>query len=562
MDLIHVLEGQDSGFWRILARAWEIPQILNSRDQLPDVVRAMLEPDRVDAKYRGLSPEDRAGVDRLRALGGKMPLARFSSEFGEVREMGIARRERDQPWLNPVSAAERLWYQGWLGRTFLDSSNGPEEFVFIPDDLLRLIPFPAAQTVSGLPVETYVPRRGEREARAGLASVWDACTLMAFLRNYPPRASEELSRWPNRHVLDRHLQLPETAELIFAVLAEGGWIGGDPLQPVPARCREFLELEPQAALERIIQGWEESRSWNDLAHVAGIALGAKAWPNDALRTRLNFIEILRDLPQGEWILVDSLIKTIQEQRPDFQRPLPAFSSWYLLDPSTGEPLAGPEKWPQVEGALIHFYLEGPLHWLGAVDLLPGENPRAFRLTASAASLWQTEDREASRRQRSKKNSKAPRPRIRPEGTIVFPAAGSALRRYQLSRCATWVTRRGGDYVYRLTPNALQRAREQGIEGSHVIALLSRLAEGEVPPQLVQAITRWGRSGAEASIRSLRVLDLSRLGTETPLWDLPAVKDCLGEAIGPRTWVVRRDRVPQLRTALLEHGVLVELEDEE
>lgn len=562
MDLIHVLEGQDSGYWRIVARAWKIPQILNSRDQLPDLVRTMLDPARVEAEYRELLPQDRAGIDRLRALGGKMTLARFSTEFGEIREMGIARRDRDQPWLDPVSAAERLWYQGWLGRTFWDSSNGPEEFIFIPDDLLRLIPFPETATLSGLPVESYIPRRGEREVRAGQASIWDACTLLAFLRNFPPHPAEETSHWPNRHILDRHLQLPEAVDLLLAILVEQGRVTGDPLQPVSARCRSFLEMEPDLALEEILLGWKTSRSWNDLAHVAGIQLGAKAWPNDALRTRGNFLEILQDLPQGEWLLIDSLVRAVQVQRPDFQRPLTAFSSWYLLDRSTGEELAGSDNWLQVEGALIRYYVEGPLHWLGAVDLLPSESPKAFRLNASSASLWGPKAGETTAAQTLKKKGKGLRARIHPEGTILFPARGSALRRYQLSRCTSWVARRGGDYVYRVTPNALQRAREQGIEENHVVGLLNRLAEGAVPPRLVQAIRRWARGGGEASIRSLRVLDLSKLESGTLIWDLPGVKDCLGETLGPRTWVVRGDRLPQLRTALLEQGILVELEDEE
>lgn len=162
---------------------------------------------------------------------------------------------------------------------------------------------------------------------------------------------------------------------------------------------------------------------------------------------------------------------------------------------------------------------------------------------------------------AKRSWREPRLRIRPEGTIVFPGVGSALRRYQLSRCASWVTRRGQDYVYRVTPNALQRAHGQGIEPAQVIALLHQLGEGQVPPQLVEAIRRWGQSGPEASIRSLCVLDLSGLDASSHVWNLPSVKESLGEAIGPRTWVVRRDQVSQLRAALMEQGILVDLEEE-
>jgi hypothetical protein len=562
MDLIHVLETQDSGFWRIIARAWDVAQITDAPENLPALVQAMLDPERVRAMYQRLPSKDQAAIDRIRGLGGKMPLARFSGEFGELREMGVARREREQPWINPISSAERLWYQGWLGRTFWDSPGGPEEFVFIPDDLLRLVPFPATQTRSGLAIETYLPRRGEQASQAGLRSAWDTCTLLAFLRNYPPRAGEEPPQWMHRHVLERHLQIPENTDLLLTLLVGEGWVAGDPLRPEPASARAFLELEPQSALQRLIRAWRGSPHWNDLAHVPGIALGAKEWPNDPLRTRLNFLEILRDLPQGEWILVDSLVRTVEEQRPDFQRPLTALSSWYLLDQSTGEPLPGSDRWTRVEGALIRFYLRGPLHWLGITDLLPSDSSRAFRLTPLSQALWGEETPGIPLGPSGKGPGRTPSPRFRAEGTVIFPADGSALRRYQLSRCTSWVARRGKDYVYRITPRALQRARAQGIEVSHVIALLNTLGESQVPPSLVRAITRWGQSGAEASIRSLRVLDLSRLMLEAPLWDLPAVKACLGEALGPRTWAVPRDRVLELRAALMKHGVLVELEDEE
>lgn len=51
-----------------------------------------------------------------------MPLASFSRQFGEIRPLGPAAREREQPHLRPLNGWW-LWYRGWLGRAFAKTSG-------------------------------------------------------------------------------------------------------------------------------------------------------------------------------------------------------------------------------------------------------------------------------------------------------------------------------------------------------------------------------------------------------------------------------------------------------
>ena len=52
-------------------------------------------------------------------------------------EAGPGRRDREQGYLNPVSAAETLFYRAFLGRAFFDTASGAQEFAYIPEDLAK-----------------------------------------------------------------------------------------------------------------------------------------------------------------------------------------------------------------------------------------------------------------------------------------------------------------------------------------------------------------------------------------------------------------------------------------
>ena len=53
--------------------------------------------------------------------------------------MGAGKRDRERPHLKPASTAEALFYRGLLARAFFDTEKGPQEFAYIPDDLLAII---------------------------------------------------------------------------------------------------------------------------------------------------------------------------------------------------------------------------------------------------------------------------------------------------------------------------------------------------------------------------------------------------------------------------------------
>ena len=65
----------------------------------------------------------------------------FTRKYGDIREAGAGKRDREKLYLQPASAAEILFYRGLLARAFFDTKKGPQEFAYIPDDLLSLISY-------------------------------------------------------------------------------------------------------------------------------------------------------------------------------------------------------------------------------------------------------------------------------------------------------------------------------------------------------------------------------------------------------------------------------------
>jgi hypothetical protein len=113
-DLLHrfvtiwgTCESSPSGGLRLVRMNWILPDSRTPRSCDSESMRELIET---------LPPAAQVALSALEAAGGRIPWAVFARQFGEVREMGAAKRDRDKPYLNPASGAEDLFYRALLGR--------------------------------------------------------------------------------------------------------------------------------------------------------------------------------------------------------------------------------------------------------------------------------------------------------------------------------------------------------------------------------------------------------------------------------------------------------------
>ncbi len=542
-ELIESLQGRDLGHLRIIAELWGIK--LDEQDTHSAILlitKLLLNTSKVYEMVSSLVSEARIALEDLTHHTGRLPWALFTRTFGELREMGPAKRDRERPYENPISAVEALWYRAFVARAFFDTPGGPEEFAYIPDDLLTLIP---------LAVEVEPPLMGRQASAVDYERPFPAndrlldhtCTFLAALRlgntlpdSFITLIGEEL-----------------TSIFLKFLLATSGLLDEEGM-PLPEPVRKYLEAKRGEALLQLFQGWKHSTLINELRLQPDLNIEGN-WGNDPLRTRGEILGYLSNLPAETWWNLSSFISAIKQRNPDFQRPAGDYDSWFIRRKTDGEYLRGFEHWDEVDGRLVRYLLTGPLYWLGVLDLArpeAGEEVTAFRLSSWSKLLLE---------------EKSPKGLPQEEETLVARSDARIIARrlvprrvrYQLARFCDWEKETPDEYNYRISVASLSRARQQGLTVGQLLLMLNRYAKA-VPPSLIKALERWDKQGREVRLEKMVVL---RVASEDILLALRKSRASrfLGEPLGPTTIAVKPGAIEKVLGALAELGYLGEIRGE-
>jgi hypothetical protein len=547
--LAQSLHSHDLGYLRILAEHWGLELAApDAHTALPILTAALLDRELVAEIVAALSDEAQSALAALNANNGRLPWSRFSRRFGDVRVMGPGRRDRERPDRDPASAAEVLWYRALIGRAFFDAATGAQEYAYIPDDLLPLIPVASlredqTEIEGGMPTLGRAATTGER---AHLCPVTDRlldhiCTLLA---------SHRLQCDPSDQFGDAPDSLPPFATTLLTtarLLAPSGF-------PDLEAARSHLEASRGQALQQLARAWADSETHNDLHHLPHLQPEGE-WHNEPLGTRQFVRNLLSAIPAGTWWSLSAFLADLRRDFPDFQRPAGDYDSWFIRDTRSGEYLRGFEHWDSVDGALIRYLITGPLHWLGILDLaVPEEDAAAEDATAFRLSGWASTLLGAGRPPDFPREE-API-HVRSDGRVSIPFLAPRAARYQISRFCQWESPTSHEYRYRFTPGSLEQALEQGLQVKHLQTLLARHAPN-LPPNMVAALTRWEQRGTEARLQSALIL---RLGSPELLQMLRGSRAArfLGDPLGPTTVIVKPGAGEKVLEILAEMGYLGEV----
>ncbi len=544
-DLTQSLQGQDLTHLKIVAELWGIElKAPDARSGLQRLVLAMLDPQLVQETLETLPTEALRALNDLIVHQGQLPWPIFSRRYGLVQEMGPARRDREKPYRISTVPAELLWYRALIGRGFLDTPSGPQEFAYIPDDLLSVLPAP------GMDESPLLGRPALPAERAEFSQVTDrildhSCTLLAGLRlNFLPL--DISSDW----------EIP--VDFLLSLLSAADLIDTEKI-PQPEPTRAFLESNRAEGLAQLACTWLHSSEINELHLLPGLKVEGE-WQNDPLLARQSTLHFISGVPAKSWWSLTAFVRAIHENYPDFQRPAGDYDSWFLRDVESGKFLRGPEHWDDVDGALIRYLITGPLHWLGILDLAypssleagPARLPTAFRFSQWAERLLRCE-------------APAGLPEENEPIHVSSDARLNVLRlaprsvRYQIARFSEWDEQREDSYHYRLTPPSLERARKQGLKLAHLLTLIRKHAAA-APPSLIKALERWDEAGVQARLQQAVILKVANPELLQTLRGSRAAR-FLGDPLGPTAIIVRPEAARKVLLILAEMGYLGEVEFE-
>jgi len=202
--------------------------------------------------------------------------------------------------------------------------------------------------------------------------------------------------------------------------------------------------------------------------------------------------------------------------------------------------------------LIRYLISGPLHWLGIMDLGASESETlvtAFRFSRWADDLFKGTPPPNMPEERS-------RIHIRSDGRVSVPFLTPRAVRYQLARFCRWEDETQHEYRYRLIPSSLTKARESGLQVSHLLSLLNRFSDA-IPPNITTALDRWDKLGTEVRIQDVTIL---RLGSPQILQSLRNSRAArfLGDPLGPTTILVKQGAGEKVLAILTEMGYFGEV----
>ncbi|NMD26880.1 MAG: hypothetical protein GYA81_02800, partial [Chloroflexi bacterium] len=183
--ILHCLSGHDLSFLRAAADLWGLT--VSGKDA-PTTMRALAaalaqHPD-LEEVAAALPDESRLALAALQNRGGSLPWASFTRLYGELRQMGPARRAREKPHFFPQSTTERLWYRALIGRDFFRQDDALVELAYIPEEFLERLP-KFQDLAEPAPRLEPVPQSLVERALFWQNRVLDeSCTLLAALRRF------------------------------------------------------------------------------------------------------------------------------------------------------------------------------------------------------------------------------------------------------------------------------------------------------------------------------------------------------------------------------------------
>lgn len=525
----------------------------------------LLTPASLAIALADLSPVEREALASLQRAGGWQDSRRFGHRFGAPRPMGAGRLARERPWQAPANPAEGLWYRGLIFKGFRQTPGGVIEVIYVPNDVLELLPPPGAPPApSALPPQAAPPHSQPAEA----SIVEDVFGVLVHCRNYPVwlGADGELSP-KDLAAINRLLVQPLPAERLkrdrrlalvvrLCLAAELCLVERRRLTLHRDRTRAWLQAPADQQLLILQRAWRDDAHWNELAQLPSLRVNMIGWQNDPRLARQAVLRALTGCQVGVWHSLDDLVAAIRAEDPDFQRPDGDYSTWQIADLS-GRPLTDFSHWDEVEGALIRYLVTHMLHWLGICDLgyqEPGEAALAFRLAQDISSLVSMDVPENAIPAPADRRAGVPDIEVDEDFTVRVPLTASRYERFQLARFASFVRREPDWVIYRVTSASLDMARRQGVTPQQVVTFLARVAPR--CPGKVLEVLRQGRAGhPPARLERVYIVRAERPELLAQLRADPEIAPLLGEALGPQAAIVPQTNLTAVRRWLAGRGYL-------
>ncbi len=455
----------------------------------PDSVQSVLE--EIQNEY----PQAQTALQTLAKFQGAQPEAQFTRAYGMLEVMGDEQLKAKEPWHNPRTLTELLYYYGLIGRGFEGAGAKAHRIIYIPSDILDQIPLPSEDVSEGDIHIPYAPAPSCREVLVSTDEFLnDVGSAIGCLVGAPLLLEgKDLAQPDAERLQERLLAPPDTPllrvrwALLLHVLNRLQLFKREKQKNDQRfvalnrnRANDFLGQTRHVQRRRIWDAWRDSPDWSDLERLPDLELhNRERWQHNSLATRSAFLDFCRNLQPTRWYALPDLVALLKEHMPDFQRPDGNYDDWYIRHRKADRFVRGFKDWDLVEGELARFYLLGPMIWLGALKVAEQGHKTMLSLTRDGA-VWQGADLASAREEVQ------PRFVVQKDFSIVAPLGLPLRQRMNIEQVAYW-QRSSTQYEYRINQRSLSQAFARGVTVDRVLAGLRNGSHGV--PHTVEAAIR-------------------------------------------------------------------------
>lgn len=487
--LLNLLLNHEPDIQHIILEKWGFPRGNDvDKKELSKIIEIILEKGTLQEMVQTLPEDAKKCFSTLVDAGGKLTWTQLSRDFGDMRVMGAAKRERIHPERQPINAVEILWYSGLIGRAFFDAKPEPNEFAYIPDDILALFSSTKARN-KDLFGKALAEDAKFKVVKTQDFIVDDICTILAGLRM--GKAIDQIKPMRSPFSIETLLHLAAPLQL---------WDAHN--QVHPERVQAHLIQDRTLAHHELLQAWMKNITLSEILLMPDLTFEGDLNLNP-VHTRERLVSFFREIPLEAWWDITALIEDVKRREPEFLRVAGDMDSWFIKNKKSGQILHGAEHWEDVEGGFLEFFIATVLYGLGLCDLAQDRQSGktiALRWTAARVFL----DAEPGQTQDHK-----PAPFYSlPQANLSIHASFSRAVRYQIARFCEWKGMRRGEYQYQITPASLEEAQKQGLQGKQLIALLQKHLTKKPETGLFAALQRFSNKNEHAQISAQYILEIS------------------------------------------------------
>jgi len=270
--------------------------------------------------------------------------------------------------------------------------------------------------------------------------------------------------------------------------------------------------------------------------------------------RQTVLRFLSTIPEGYWVSVNGLLRTIFEVTPTLIHSHSDTGVWWIESRKTRKQFGTTfEDWQDSSGRFILTVLEGPLSWFGAISMgYRGNKPVAFKITPVGSFVLQRRETivEAETQATSKDAVQ-----FRDDLTVVVIPGRAPAQLYDLLHFIGTLEKATPDrFEYQITAEGVLLALEHGQTIENLLGQIGAWSGTEVPATWQEKMHEWSQNYGKLHIYDdITLIEMADIYALQELMSNTSIRDHLIYQFSPRLVAIRPDAVDALVQEMEKRG---------